>query len=112
MFSLIDANDPEYEGTSNSLHHPVLVVNKKELLENHFFHIKVDNFIGSSIKEIFGKIMFCYEFLDFVWNVLQIILFLNKSSILTLHAIYFVFFKFMIFCYFLKYKSNASHIKV
>lgn len=69
MFSLIDANDPEYEGTSNSLHRPVLVVKKKELLENHFFHIKVDNFIGSSIKEIFGKKMFCYESLDFVWNV-------------------------------------------
>lgn len=57
-FSLIDAYNSEYEGTSTSLHCPVLVVKKKELLENHSFQIKVDNFIGSSIKDIFGKKMF------------------------------------------------------
>lgn len=57
-FSLIDVNDPDYKGTSNSIDRPVLVVKKKELLENQCFHIKVDNFIGSSIKEIFGKKMF------------------------------------------------------
>lgn len=68
-YALIDANDPEYEGTSSSLHRPALVVKKKELLENHFFHIKVDNFIGSSIKEIFGKKMFWFESLDLVRNV-------------------------------------------
>lgn len=56
-FSLIDVNNPAYKGTSNSLNSPVLVVKKKELLENHFFHIKVDNLIGSSKKEIFGKKM-------------------------------------------------------
>lgn len=56
-FSLVDVNCPEYKGTSNSLHRPVLVVKKKELLESQCFHIKVDNFIGSSIKEIFGKNM-------------------------------------------------------
>lgn len=54
-FQLIDVNDPDYEGTSNSLHRPVLVVKKTELLKNQRFHIKVDNFIGSSIKEIFCK---------------------------------------------------------
>lgn len=54
-FSIIDVNDPAYKGTSHFLHCPVLVVEKKELLENQCFHIKVDNFIGSSIKEIFGK---------------------------------------------------------
>lgn len=54
-FSLIDVNEPEYIGTSNSLRCPVLVVNKKELLQTQCFHIKVDNFIGSSTEEIFGK---------------------------------------------------------
>lgn len=54
-FSLIDVNHSAYKGTSNSLNSPVLVVQEKDLLENHFFHIKVDNFIGSSKKEIFGK---------------------------------------------------------
>lgn len=54
-FSLIDVNDPDYEGTSNSFHRPVLVVQKKELLKNQRFYIKVDNFIGSSIKEILCK---------------------------------------------------------
>lgn len=54
-FSLVDVNDPDYEGTSNSLKCPVLVVKKKELLEIRCFHIKVDNFIGSSIKEILDK---------------------------------------------------------
>lgn len=57
-YSLVDVNNPEYEGTSNSLHCPVLVVKKNELLQNQCFHIKVDNFIGSSIKEIFGKNIF------------------------------------------------------
>lgn len=61
-FSLIDVNDPEYKGTSNSLHCPVLVVEKKEQLENQCFHIKVDNFIGSSIEDIFGKnIISCFS---------------------------------------------------
>lgn len=61
--SLIDANNPQYKGTSNSIHCPVLVVKKNELLKNQRFHIKVDNFIGSSIKEIFGKNVFSYELL-------------------------------------------------
>uniref|UniRef100_A0A8W8NZT4 Ig-like domain-containing protein n=1 Tax=Magallana gigas TaxID=29159 RepID=A0A8W8NZT4_MAGGI len=52
-FSLIDVNNPEYKGTSNSLPCPVLVVTKKELLENQCFHIEVENFIGSTIKGIF-----------------------------------------------------------
>lgn len=59
-FSLIDVNDPAYKGTSNSLNSPVLVVQKKELLENPIFHIKVDNFIGSSQKILFGKKMSWY----------------------------------------------------
>lgn len=60
-FSLINVNDPDYKGTSNSRNSrncPVLVFKKKELLENNFFHTKVDNFIESSIKEIFRKKMF------------------------------------------------------
>lgn len=59
-FSLIDANDPDYEGTSNSLRRPVLVVQKNELLKNQRFYIKVDNYIGSSIKEIFCKNIISY----------------------------------------------------
>lgn len=61
-FSLIDVNDPKYKGTSHSLYFPVLVVKEKELLENQSFHIKVDNFIGSSTKQIFGKdIISCFS---------------------------------------------------
>lgn len=52
-FSFIDVDVAEYKGTSNSLPCPLLVVTKTELLENQRFHIKVDNFIGSTIKEIF-----------------------------------------------------------
>lgn len=54
-FSLIDVNVAEYKGTTNSLPCPLLVVTKKELLENQHFHIKADHLIGSTIKEIFGK---------------------------------------------------------
>lgn len=68
-FSLIDVNDPKYKGTANSLSFPVLVVKKKELLENQSFHIKVDNFIGSSIKEIFGKKNIFVFFLGIVIGV-------------------------------------------
>lgn len=64
-FSLIDVNVAEYKGTSNSLPCPVLVVTKKELLENQRFHIKVENFIGSTIKEIFGKNKSYFKSLDF-----------------------------------------------
>lgn len=60
-FSLIDVNDPDYKGTSNSIHCPVLVVKDTELLKNQCFYIKVDNFIGSSIEEIFD-IPICYLF--------------------------------------------------
>lgn len=67
-FSLIDVNDPEYKGTSYSIHCPVLVVKKAELLKNQCFHIKVDNFIGSSIKEIVGKNISSCELFDFVRN--------------------------------------------
>lgn len=67
-FSLIDVNDPDYEGTSNSIHCPVLVVKKKELLENQCFYIKVDNFIGNTITEIVGKNISSYELFDFVCN--------------------------------------------
>lgn len=68
-FSLIDVNCPEYKGTSNSLHHPVLVVKKKELLENQCFYIKVNNFIGGSTKVIFGKNISNYRLFHFVCNV-------------------------------------------
>lgn len=67
-FSLIDINNPIYKGTSNSLPCLVLVVKKKELMENKCFHIKVDNPIGSTIQEIFCKNISSYELLDFECN--------------------------------------------
>lgn len=66
-FSFIDVDVAEYKGTSNSLPCPLLVVTKTELLENQRFHIKVDNFIGSTIKEIFGKSKSYFKSLDFVY---------------------------------------------
>lgn len=54
-FKLIDANDEDYKGTSNSLPNPVLVVKQKDKLANYCFEIEVQNFIGSCKKTIPGK---------------------------------------------------------
>lgn len=59
-FKPVDANAEEYKGTSNSLPHPVLVVEQKVEIEKQLFHIQVDNFVGSSKTEISGmKESFC-----------------------------------------------------
>uniref|UniRef100_A0A8W8J3T1 DZIP3-like HEPN domain-containing protein n=1 Tax=Magallana gigas TaxID=29159 RepID=A0A8W8J3T1_MAGGI len=51
-FKPIDVNAKEYKGTSNSLPHPVLVVEQKEEIQKQHFYIQVDNFVGSSKIEI------------------------------------------------------------
>lgn len=53
-FTPIDVNAEEYKGSSNSLPCPVLVIRQTEL-ENQY-HLEVNNFVGSTIKEINGKI--------------------------------------------------------
>lgn len=54
-FIPIDENAEEFKGTSNTLPHPVLVVNPKTDLEDFCFHIEVRNFIGSCKKITLGK---------------------------------------------------------
>lgn len=101
-FSFIDVNNPEYKGTSNSIHCPVLVVKKKELLKNQSFYIKVDNFIGSSIKEIFGKNISLYELLiSFVILLYTFHVFLEIIQALTEYHLHEIFpiFDLKIFCY-------------
>lgn len=58
-FVPIDENLEEFNGTSNTLPHPVLVVKPNNDLKNYCFQIEVHNFIGSCNKIIFGKKM-CY----------------------------------------------------
>lgn len=53
-FTPIDVNTEEYKGTSNSLPHPVLVVNSKKHLEDNCFLIEVSNFVGSTKETISG----------------------------------------------------------
>lgn len=54
-FIPIDENADEFEGTSNTLPHPVLVVNPKTDLTDYCFQIEVRNFIGSCKKITPGK---------------------------------------------------------
>lgn len=53
-FKPVDVNAKEYNGTSNSLPHPVLVVKQKEEIQKQHFYIQVDNFVGSSKTEMSG----------------------------------------------------------
>lgn len=53
-FKPVDVNAKEYNGTSNSLPHPVLVVKQKEGIQKQHFYIQVDNFVGSSKTDISG----------------------------------------------------------
>lgn len=48
-FQLIDESDEEYKGTTNSLPHPVLVLNQKHQLENNSYQLTVKNFVGSTV---------------------------------------------------------------
>lgn len=53
-FTPLDVNAEEYQGSTNSLPHPVLVVTEKDQLEKNY-QIKVTNFVGSTAQEISGK---------------------------------------------------------
>lgn len=55
MYRPIDIYAEEYKGTSIILPHPVLVVNRNSLLDNHSFQIEVKNVIGSCRKSFPGK---------------------------------------------------------
>lgn len=54
-YTPIDINTEEYEGTTVSFPHPVLVVRQKDQLEKKCFKIEVTNFIGKTVHEISGK---------------------------------------------------------
>lgn len=80
----VDVNAEEYKGTSNSLPCPVLVVKKKEQLQNKRFHIEVDNFVGSRTTDISGRknlfasifeITYIYKFLIEFYLSLPILVF-------------------------------------
>lgn len=53
MYTQIDVNDRDYNGTVNTLPHPVLVL-KKNQLEKNSYQIEVANFIGCTVKQISG----------------------------------------------------------
>lgn len=53
-YTPIDINTEEYEGTTVSFPHPVLVVRQKDQLEKKCFKIEVTNFIGKTVHEISG----------------------------------------------------------
>lgn len=53
-FELLNINDDEYKGTTDTFPHPVLVV-KSSKFEECKFQIEVNNFIGNSAFIIQGK---------------------------------------------------------
>lgn len=62
-FEVIDVSVEDYKGTSNSLPHPVLVINHSKQLQTHLFQIEVRNFIGSCKKIIPGISLNVFYFL-------------------------------------------------
>lgn len=57
-FTPLDVNAEEYQESTNSLPHPKLVVIEKDQLEKNLYQVKVTNFVGSTVKNIPGKISF------------------------------------------------------
>lgn len=55
-FEPINVNAEEYKGTSNTFPHPVLVIERVEIMENCSFEIEVKNLIGDVKKRIPDKI--------------------------------------------------------
>lgn len=55
-FTPLDVNAEEYQGSTNSLPHPKLVVIEKDQLKKNLYQVKVTNFVGSTVKNIPGKI--------------------------------------------------------
>lgn len=51
----IDIYNKEYEGTTVSFPHSVLIVRHRDQLEKNCFKIEVTNFIGNTVQEISGK---------------------------------------------------------
>lgn len=54
-FTILDVNAKDYQGSTNSLPHPKLVVKQRDQLEKNVYQIKITNFVGSTDKEISGK---------------------------------------------------------
>lgn len=54
MFEPINVLAKEFEGSSCSFPYPVLVIRRKEQLENFAFQIKIQNLIGTCEKTIQG----------------------------------------------------------
>lgn len=54
-FELLNINDDEYKGTTDTFPHPVLVV-KSSKFEKYKFQIEVQNFTGNETFIIQGKI--------------------------------------------------------
>lgn len=59
-FVPINQNLEEFKGTSNTLPHPVLVVQPSIDLRNYCFQIEVHNFIGSCCRKILVGKKICY----------------------------------------------------
>lgn len=57
-YELLNLNDAELKGTSNSFPHPLLVLRHKETLNNYSFKIEVQNLLGTNAGNsgIFVKI--------------------------------------------------------
>lgn len=57
-YELLNLNDAEFKGTSNSFPHPLLVLRHKETLNNYSFRIEVQNLLGTNAGNngIFVKI--------------------------------------------------------
>lgn len=54
-FTPLDVNAEKYQGSTNSLPHPKLVIKEKDQLKKNTYQIKVTNFVGSTVGEISGK---------------------------------------------------------
>lgn len=54
VYKPVDVNEEDYNGTVNTLPHPVLFLTNYQH-ENNFYQIEVANFIGCTVKEISGS---------------------------------------------------------
>lgn len=54
-FTPIDINAEEYDGTTVTFPHPMLVVRQRDQLENNCYQIEVTNFIGKIVQAISGR---------------------------------------------------------
>lgn len=54
-FTPIDINADEYNGTTVTFPHPMLVVRQRDQLENNCYQIEVTNFVGKIVQTISGR---------------------------------------------------------